>query len=75
MRNRPRQTEPRQVRRRRTGRPPGRREPDPLLSTRALMVLLAAGGAGAVAALVPESAVPIGVAVAVVTLLAQIVRD
>ncbi|MBW8483637.1 hypothetical protein [Actinomadura parmotrematis] len=56
-----------------------REEPDaaprPLISTRALVILVAAGGAAGFAALVPDTAVPIGVGVGVLTLLAQIVRD
>lgn len=49
--------------------------PQPLISTRALVILLTAGAAGGVAAAFPSAAIPIGVVVAVLTLLAQIVRD
>ncbi|MFC6934964.1 hypothetical protein ACFQHO_34630 [Actinomadura yumaensis] len=49
--------------------------PQPLISTRALAILLTAGAAGGVAAAFPSAAIPIGVVVAVLTLLAQIVRD
>ncbi|NDU72598.1 hypothetical protein GWI34_08150 [Actinomadura sp. DSM 109109] len=50
-------------------------EPRPLISTRALVIVLAAVGAAALAAAAPDLAIPIGVGVAVVTLLAQIVKD
>ncbi|WP_433478003.1 hypothetical protein ACQPZP_13775 [Spirillospora sp. CA-142024] len=55
--------------------PPDRREPRPLISTRALVIGLAAVAAAALTAAAPDLAVPIGVGVAVVTLLAQIVKD
>ncbi|WP_067486002.1 hypothetical protein [Actinomadura hibisca] len=61
--------------RRRRPRPDADAGPGPLLSTRALVILLTGGIAATVAAIVPDAAVPIGVAVGVVTLLAQIVRD
>ncbi|WP_019634012.1 hypothetical protein [Actinomadura atramentaria] len=54
-------------------RPSG--EPAPLFSTRALVILLAAVGAAVFSVVRPDTAVPIGVAVGVVTVLAQIVRD
>ncbi|MDL4771468.1 MULTISPECIES: hypothetical protein [Thermomonosporaceae] len=50
-------------------------EPQPVISTRALVILLAAAVAAIVAALFPDAAIPIGVGVGVLTLLAQIVRD
>ncbi|WP_165495452.1 hypothetical protein [Actinomadura roseirufa] len=46
-----------------------------LLSTRALVIMIVAIGAAALCAAAPRAAVPIGVGVGVVTLLAQIVRD
>ena len=46
-----------------------------LLSTRALLIVLVAIGAAALTVMAPEAAIPIGVGVGVVTLLAQIVKD
>ncbi|MWA04484.1 hypothetical protein F8568_029720 [Actinomadura sp. LD22] len=46
-----------------------------LVSTRALLIVLVAIGAGALTAWAPQAAIPIGVGVGVVTLLAQIVKD
>ncbi|MFC0038995.1 hypothetical protein [Actinomadura rayongensis] len=60
------------------GRRPMRRpagDPAPLFSTRALVILLAAVGAAVFSVVRPGTAIPIGTAVGVVTLLAQIVRD
>lgn len=54
---------------------PDQAEPKPLISTRALVIVLAAVGAGALTAAAPGLALPIGVGVGVVTLLAQIVKD
>ncbi|RKS74905.1 hypothetical protein BZB76_3428 [Actinomadura pelletieri DSM 43383] len=54
---------------------PDQAEPRPLISTRALVIILTAVGAAVLAALAPRAAIPIGVGVGVVTLLAQIVRD
>lgn len=51
------------------------REPRPLLTTRALLILTLAAGSAGVAAVFPQTAVPLTLAVTVVTLLAQIVRD
>ncbi|MFA1549986.1 hypothetical protein [Actinomadura chokoriensis] len=50
-------------------------EPRPLISTRALVIIIVAIGAAALTAVAPRVAVPIGVGVGVVTLLAQIVKD
>ncbi|NEA26997.1 hypothetical protein [Actinomadura bangladeshensis] len=50
-------------------------EPRPMISTRALVIILAAVGAAALTAAAPRFAIPIGVGVGVVTLLAQIVKD
>jgi hypothetical protein len=55
--------------------PPNQGEPRPLISTRALLIVLVAVGAAVLTALAPRYAVPIGVGVAVITLLAQIVKD
>jgi hypothetical protein len=46
-----------------------------LISTRALLIVLVAIGAGALTAMAPQAAIPIGDGVGVVTLLAQIVKD
>ncbi|MFI0485857.1 hypothetical protein [Actinomadura sp. 9N215] len=54
---------------------PDQAEPRPLISTRALVIILAAVGAAALTAAAPWLAIPIGVGVGVVTLLAQIVKD
>ncbi|MDL4818139.1 hypothetical protein [Actinomadura opuntiae] len=54
---------------------PNQAEPKPLISTRALLIMIVAVGAAALTAMAPRAAVPIGVGVGVVTLLAQIVRD
>ena len=54
---------------------PNQAEPRPLISTRALVIGIVAVGAAALTAFAPRFAVPIGVGVGVVTLLAQIVRD
>lgn len=54
---------------------PNQAEPRPLISTRALVIILAAIGAAALTAAAPQFAIPIGVGVGVVTLLAQIVKD
>ncbi|MFB4300059.1 hypothetical protein [Actinomadura sp. NTSP31] len=54
---------------------PNQAEPKPLISTRALLIVLVAAGAAALTALAPRAAIPIGVGVGVVTLLAQIVKD
>ncbi|WP_165978683.1 hypothetical protein [Actinomadura darangshiensis] len=56
-------------------RVPDQGEPRPLISTRALVIIIAAIGAAVLAAAVPPLAIPIGVGVAVITLLAQIVKD
>lgn len=50
-------------------------EPRPMISTRALVIIVAAVGAAALTLAAPRFAVPIGVGVGVVTLLAQIVKD
>ncbi|GAA4368801.1 hypothetical protein GCM10023088_18130 [Actinomadura verrucosospora] len=55
--------------------PPRQGEPRPLISTRALVIVLVAIGAAALTAAAPDLAIPIGVGVAVITLLAQIVKD
>jgi hypothetical protein len=46
-----------------------------MISTRALVIIIAAIGAAALTAAAPRLAIPIGVGVGVVTLLAQIVKD
>jgi hypothetical protein len=46
-----------------------------MISTRALVIIIAAIGAAALIAAAPRLAIPIGVGVGVVTLLAQIVTD
>lgn len=51
------------------------RDPRPLITTRALLILTLAAGAAGVAAAFPETAVPLTLAATVITLLAQIVRD
>ncbi|NVI87304.1 hypothetical protein [Actinomadura sp. BRA 177] len=55
--------------------PPEHGEPRPMISTRALVIIIAAIGAAALTAAAPRFAIPIGVGVGVVTLLAQIVKD
>lgn len=55
--------------------PPEQGEPRPLISTRALVIILVAIGAAALTAAAPRFAIPIGVGVGVVTLLAHIVKD
>ncbi|WP_157610485.1 hypothetical protein [Spirillospora albida] len=54
---------------------PNQIEPKPLITTRALVILIIAGGAAGLCAMNPSAAVPIGVGLAVVTLLASIVKD
>ncbi|MBO2459765.1 hypothetical protein [Actinomadura violacea] len=77
MRARPDQAEPRPLLPTKSARgvrgavPPR----EALLSTRALLIVLVAIGAAALTAMAPEAAIPIGVGVGVVTLLAQIVKD
>ncbi|MBE1534905.1 hypothetical protein [Actinomadura algeriensis] len=55
--------------------PAGRSAPGPLITTRALLIILVALVAAGICAAAPEAAIPIGVGVGVVTLLAQIVKD
>jgi hypothetical protein len=50
-------------------------QPRPLISTRGLVIIIVAAGAAGLTAAAPQFAVPIGVGVGVVTLLAQIVKD
>ncbi|MEU8118353.1 hypothetical protein AB0C21_06555 [Spirillospora sp. NPDC049024] len=50
-------------------------EARPLLTSRALLIILTAGAAAGAAALKPAAAIPIGVGVAVVTLLVKILDD
>ncbi|RSN67953.1 MULTISPECIES: hypothetical protein [Actinomadura] len=54
---------------------PGPAAPGPLITTRALLIILIALVAAGICAAAPEAAIPIGVGVGVVTLLAQIVKD
>ncbi|MGP4027676.1 hypothetical protein [Actinomadura sp. 3N407] len=54
---------------------PEQGEPRPLISTRALVIILVAIGAAVLTAAAPRFAIPIGVGVGVVTLLAHIVKD
>jgi hypothetical protein len=54
---------------------PNQIEPRPLITTRALVILIIAGGAAALCVMAPSAAIPIGVGLAVVTLLASIVQD
>ncbi|QXJ25001.1 hypothetical protein AGRA3207_006432 [Actinomadura graeca] len=54
---------------------PNQTEPKPLITTRALVIIIAAIGAAALCAAAPDAAIPIGVGVGVITLLVQIVRD
>ncbi|MFG2086663.1 MULTISPECIES: hypothetical protein [unclassified Spirillospora] len=55
--------------------PPEQGEPRPLISTRALVIILVAIGAAVLTAAAPRVAIPIGVGVGVITLLAHIVKD
>lgn len=76
MRARPDQAEPRPLIPTKSARGRGVVPPrEALLSTRALLIVLVAIGAGALTAMAPQAAIPIGVGVGVVTLLAQIVKD
>ncbi|MFV2176894.1 hypothetical protein ACFHW2_05045 [Actinomadura sp. LOL_016] len=54
---------------------PGPAAPGPLITTRALLIILVALVAAGICVLAPQAAIPIGVGVGVVTLLAQIVKD
>ncbi|GAA4229248.1 hypothetical protein GCM10022254_21230 [Actinomadura meridiana] len=57
------------------GTRPDQNGPRPLISTRALVIILTAIGAAALTVAAPWIAIPIGVGVGVVTLLTQIVKD